>query len=595
MNEQPTSRVEPVFSTPKNEAWRVKPYLKFENNFKRTQEVESIIEKHESDGMLIFAVEEYYKKQLAGNPLLGKQLAEIFSLQTELNAVEEELDDLIGDESEQAEQRQGKLSSRSEILSQKIDTLRSDPDIMFFLHVSDGIEDLKSRAIEIEKCKEDPIKYFKESGWEFPCEEVIYSDVGATFVINQKVWDEHFGEGHLEGVHYSGSIINLVRKNSDAEQMEETMRHENKHAFFEVFFKEQARVFGVGDASKIFSNIVRMSELGAPRDMIRVTLDDFKNKIWEKYLSGIKNELIANYEGLKGGSFSTDFVIYLEIFSWMREMESRSKGAERNLFQEAREMLENKCQEFYRQLSDILFLAEKTNVSEDVHSAMLLLDPLEYGKIEQYLIWKVGTEKYATHQALRRIIRTPFFTITKSSSKAATPEEKLIDQIKSDNNPLIRAARLESKLDGLNKKNIEHFSLDEFSKIALTDEERKLFEKTVKDILEDVHHVTSLLSENPAYISEYLDKLTQILQIAKVDVDTEHMKASTWTQYIYDKTDPFIEANNVGFVLELIQSIGADDRKYLSEGFLSLKENLESHGLLQNQKWQKVLQMLEMT
>lgn len=580
-------------SNVEKEEWRDKPYLKFESNIKRVQEVEKLIQKHGSDGTLATAVAKYYEEELAKNPLLEKQLDALSSLQTELDGIEDELEILIGADSDKANQRHSELTSHSEIISEKIELLRSDPDIMFSVNLFDGIVELHRRAMEIEKCKEDPVEYMKKNGMGFPYEEIIYSDASVTFIISPEILDKHLNQSKFEGIHYSWSIISLVRKNPDLDQMKETVDHENKHALFESFFMYQADVFTMEDVQKVFSRILRMSELGAPKEQTRVMLEAFKSKIWQKYLSGIKNELVANYEGLKNGVFSSDFVIYLEIFLWIKEMESKSEGAVSNMFKEAHERLQEEAHKFYKQLSDILFLAGETDLSEDVHSAMLLLDPLDYGKIEQYLIWKTGKEKYSTYQAIRGIIRAPFFTETKYSSKTGTPETILIDKINSSNNPLVQASKLESPLDGLNKENVARFSLDELAKINLTEEEKSKFEKVVNEILADVHNVASIILEDPVYVSVYLDKLTKIFQMVGITISEEQTRKSVWSQYVYDKTDPFLKAKDIQSVIKLVQDIPVSEKKYFSDASIAFKEKLQEYDLLEDQEWQKVLQMIE--
>ncbi len=615
------------------EKWRDKPYLKLESALSRIRAVEGLIEEYGESGLLAEKMHQYYAEELAKSPHVGALLAEWDRLEGQIYVVHREIGELTRwiEKAEESSDARAKLELRLETsegeiagLRQRVDVIKQDPDVVFLRRILVGVDLLHYRAKELKACRENPAQYLVDekpalSG--MPYEEVIFSDVSATYIVNEQVWDEYV-KGPGRGVHYSGGIVSVVQRNTDGETEQMIVHHENKHSLFATFFEiEQARTFGKQDARGMVDGAVGMIGKGLSENFIEGEFRRIQEIIWKRYLSGIKNEIMANYDGLAKGVFSTDFSTYVDIFlslqwgpggdarkdaSVTKMLEGEDEQAREDYYKmhefvnrmlgEAREQLKEESHKFYIELTDLFFFAEKEGLSEDLHSAMLLFDPLDYKKIKQYMIWKVGKEKYETYQGLRRIAHSPFFSQPEFSNKSKFTklEDKLIDVVRRkqafDKNPMVQAAILEVSGDAFSVENMERISLTELAEMRLTDEEKQQFKKAVRDNILDrsdgIH--PSLLERDSSYVLQYLDKIEGMCQIVGIPLDVEVMRGTIWGEYVSNKAKLFIDRNNADALLSMVRSIGAGEKKHLREVFLEIRDSLERHYFLKG-TWGEVL------
>ncbi len=614
------------------ERWRDKPYLKLESELSKIRAVEDLIEEYGESGLLAEKVQQYYNEELAKSPHAGVLLEEWDRLDGQIYVVHREIGELTrwiekaeaSDARAELELKQEALEEEIAGLRQRVDVIKQDPDVVFLRRILVGVDLLHYRAKELKACRENPAQYLVDEKSDLsgmPYEEVIFSDVNATYIVSPQVWDEYVKRSG-RGIHYGGGIVSVVQRNPDGEQERMTVHHENKHALFATFFDfEQARTFGKQDARGMIDRAVGMIGKGLSENFIEGEFHRIQQLIWKSYLSGIKNEIMANYDGLAKGVFSSDFSTYVDIFSSLqwgsggnarndasvtkmlagedeqaREDYYRMHESVNKMLGEAREQLKEESHKFYIELADLFFFAEKEGLSEDLHSAMLLFDPLDYKKIKQYMIWKGGKEKYETYQGLRRVVRSPFFSQPEFSNKSKFTklEDKLIDVVRRkqafDKNPMVQMAILEVSGDAFSVENMDRISLTELAEMRLTDEEKQSFEKAIRDNIlnrsDGIH--SSLLEKDPVYVLQYLDKIEGMCQIVGISLDVELMRGTIWGEYVSNKAKLFIERNNADALLSMIRSIGPGEKKHLREVFLEIRDSLERHYFLKG-TWGEVL------
>ena len=615
------------------ENWRDKPYLKLESELSRIRAVEDLIEEYGESGLLAEKMHQYYDGELEKSPHVGALLAEWDGLEGQIYVVHREIGELTRwiEKAEESSDTRAELELRLETseeeitgLRQRVDAIKQDPDVVFLRRIQVGVDVLHYRAKELKACRENPAQYLVDEKSDLsgmPYEEVIFSDVNATYIVSPQTWDEYVKRSG-RGIHYGGGIVSVAQRNPDSEQERMTVRHENKHALFATFFDfEQARIFGKQDARGMIDRVVGMIGKGLSENFIEGEFRRIQQLIWKSYLSGIKNEIMANYDGLAKGVFSSDFSTYVDIFSSLqwgsggdarndasvtkmlagedeqaREDYYRMHESVNKMLGEAREQLKEESHKFYIELADLFFFAEKEGLSEDLHSAMLLFDPLDYKKIKQYMTWKAGKEKYETYQGLRRVVRSPFFSQPEFSNKSkfTSLDDKLIDVVRRkqafDKNPMVQMAILEVSGDAFSVENVDRISLTELAEMRLTDEEKQSFEKAIRDNIlnrsDGIH--PSLLEKDPVYVLQYLDKIEGMCRIVGISLDVELMRGTFWGEYVSNKAKLFIDRNNADALLSMVRSISVGEKKHLREVFWEIRDSLERHYFLKG-TWGEVL------
>jgi hypothetical protein len=504
-------------------------------------------------------------------------------------------------------------------ICEAIKDLEQDPDVLFFRRLKKSVTTIESRANDIERCKKDPDEFLIEMIGEdmrgLRYEEVIYSDTSVTYVIDDFASDFVIGPS-VKGIQIPNTIITLVRRNSDVEKERMTIDHEQRHVLFDVFFGGEApAIFNAQDVYAIKTRLIKKISEKDQKGLVESEIVALQGLIWRKYLSGIKDEIIANFHGLRQGLISSDFKIYTQILSVLldkgeddsnrgtadmseqnKETHLHSRQFLQSEFDKVGDRFKVECQKFYRDLSDLFFWAEKENLTEDLHSAMLLFDPLDYKKIKQYLVWKIGREKCVTYQAVRRFVRSPFFEDPKTllSKDENGLENKVIDSInvqkQIDADEILQALILENPADAYSAENIDKISLTELTKIKLTENEKAAFAEGVRKHFFDSDGIhPSLLDKDSPYISEYIDKLQSICLIFEITIDIGELRDTVWEFYVFDKTEEFLERDDEDGLVLFLRSIDIKERPYLSRAIRAVKEILETRSQY-NESWEATLE-----
>jgi hypothetical protein len=322
------------------------------------------------------------------------------------------------------------LIEESERLSREISKLNDDPDVRLVFTLRRGKESLRRKAEEYEKAKLDPdgLKLPRKKGLKkiLAGKKPLLSGLSVTYFLNDEEMNKLDYDRGMQGAHFPGNL-DLVRDSGNREENEEVMRHEATHAVYESFLWQKAD--GEREIERdvdAYKNLI--GEAGAEH-LLRIMLESLPERARE-FIYSAKGELVANFEELVKGNLHTELseFRYATAFLRSKEKELQSQAGEESklvseYLDEYERQLTGSFRNFYQELGDLFFVAEREGRLGELKSAMILFDPAEYRKIGRFFRDEIGKEKYNLHISFRRLIREPFF------SGQATKEEKILDEI----------------------------------------------------------------------------------------------------------------------------------------------------------------------
>ena len=323
------------------------------------------------------------------------------------------------------------LIEESERLSREINKLNDDPNVRLVFTLRRGKDGLKRKAEEYEEAKLDlgglKLPRKKELKEILAGKTPLLSGLSITYFLNDEEMDKLGYDRGIQGLHFPKSPVCLVRDLGDSGKNKEVLDHESVHTIYEAFLWQKAD--GERKIEKDVDFYRRLTGKEGSEYLLRSKFESLPKRTRE-FVYSAKGELIANFEELVRGNLHTELSEFRYAIAFLRskkkELQSQA-GEESKLVSEYLDEYERQLtgsfRNFYQELGDLFFVAEKEGKLGELKSAMILFDPAEYRKIGRFFRDEIGKEKYNLHISFRRLTREPFF------AGQATKEEKILDEI----------------------------------------------------------------------------------------------------------------------------------------------------------------------
>ena len=361
------------------------------------------------------------------SPAAEEKINEISPLIKRKEEIEKIFDERIESESGDIDL----LIEESERLSREISKLNDDPNVRLIFTLRRGKDSLRRKAEEYERAKLDPggVKLPRKKGLKevLSGKKPLLSGLSVTYFLNDDEMDKLDYDRGMQGAHFPGSMVNLVRDSGNREENDEITRHEAIHAVYEAFLWQKAD--GEREIERDVDAYKDLAEGERVEYLLRMKLESLPERA-RKFIYSAKGELIANFEELAKGNLHTELSEFRYAIAFLRskKKELQSQVGEGNklvsdYLGEYERQLTGSFRNFYQELGDLFFVAEREGMSGELKSAMILFDPAEYRKISRFFRDEIGKEKYDMHISLRRLTKEPFF------AGQATKEEEILDEI----------------------------------------------------------------------------------------------------------------------------------------------------------------------
>lgn len=357
--------------------------------------------------------------------------------QEKINAIgplikrKEEIEKIFDERIESGSGDVSSLIEESERLSQEISKLNDDPNVRLVFTLRRGKESLLHKAEEYEAAKRNPAGYPlpKKKGLREAVAgcEPIFSGLSVSYIMAGEKMNGLGYDCGTQGMHFPKSPVNLVRNLGDDGKNKEVLDHEAVHAIYEAFLWQKAD--GEREIEKDADLYKRLAGKEGSEYLLRSKLESLPERARE-FVYSAKGELIANFEELVKGNLHTELSEFRYAIAFLRSRgkslkptEDGKSGLVGEYLREYERRLTDSFRDFYKELGDLFFIAEREGRLGELKSAMILFDPGEYRKIGRFFKDEIGREKYDLYLSLRRLTREPFF------NGQSTGEERVMDEI----------------------------------------------------------------------------------------------------------------------------------------------------------------------
>lgn len=199
------------------------------------------------------------------------------------------------------------LREESERLSMEVSKLNDDPNVRLVFTLRRGKGSLRRKGEKYERMKLglDKTKLPKRKGLKeiLSVKTPLLSGLSATYILSDENMDKLDYDRGTQGVHFSGSSINLVRDSGNQEENKEILHHEATHDIYEAFLWQKAN--DEVDIKRDVDAYERITKREGSEYHLRRRLESLSGRARE-FIYSAKGELIANFNELAKGNLHTE-------------------------------------------------------------------------------------------------------------------------------------------------------------------------------------------------------------------------------------------------------------------------------------------------
>ena len=294
-------------------------------------------------------------------------------------------------------------------LSNEINELEENPDVMFIKSLKQWIESIIKRCKIIEELKGDKNKILKSTNAgitnKIPEEAVV--DIRITHVCIDIILKEDAFKKlypHTAGCHFVDTPFNLICEDENPLWMEETVKHERSHAYLDGFFEHhsnysyeteqiiksfetQYKTYKVLSSTNIF-NQQEMLEAWVAKIPIFHNPAGFIDSLHNETVASYRKKLILSDDTavFVGPSFSTPGKRTDQLIQALKQIAEKIDNEQiKEKISKSVKEVNNNFREMSQRCRILQKFSEKFDKDTEIEILMLLIKPSDYEKIFELL------------------------------------------------------------------------------------------------------------------------------------------------------------------------------------------------------------------
>lgn len=493
---------------------------------------------------------EYFKKSITDRfgEETNQQVIRLEELIKENQALNEKLIEFFakGDEIEVIYLKEyQELYDKSEEIGQELEILSNDDNLVFIKKINDFFSSttLKKRQVKeaselYEKDKEEFIAHLrKKLSIELSSDAIVnieFSGLNINIILKNEDFEKLVGSETTFGVHYLGTVINILKENN----FEEAKKHEENHNLSDSFTEHSFDKENLLNYLKIsIDRYHTQKKIKTPQVFIDNELNIIK-KLLTEYHHNNFNELIADLDILTDGNIYTFYSNFSSALTRLFKFVKTSNDDEiKKLILDNIEVMINNFSKLMREFATIFFAAKRIGKIEEAKAAIILFEHDNLAKVFRHLRSYKNFEFY--ERIFPLIHQGSFYKQLTKKTERYKIEDFLFEKIglRKDLRLLLAIEDCDSPVYFFNLPNLKRLcEILKNDHCELTIEEEQALKNNIDNFLDNIELICDFFTiKNFTFkqiieIDGYLKEIGRVLKVDSFETFVERNIAFTYIQ-----------------------------------------------------------------